>query len=75
VSSQARPERPADDPTRETPSYPDMVWLPGGTYRMGSDKHYREEAPAHHVAVSSFWIDRTPRPIEDLSFVGSIVGS
>ena len=27
---------------------------------MGSDKHYPEEAPVHHVSVSGFWIDRTP---------------
>ena len=27
---------------------------------MGSDRHYREEAPARQVAVSDFWIDRTP---------------
>jgi formylglycine-generating enzyme required for sulfatase activity len=32
----------------------------GGTFRMGSDKHYPEEAPAHRVAVDGFWIDRTP---------------
>jgi formylglycine-generating enzyme len=37
----------------------DMVWLEGGTFRMGSDAHYPEEAPAHPVTVSSFWIDRT----------------
>ncbi len=36
----------------------DMVWIPGGTYLMGSDAHYPEEAPAHPVSVSSFWIDR-----------------
>jgi formylglycine-generating enzyme required for sulfatase activity len=24
---------------------------------MGSDKHYREEAPAHRVTVDGFWID------------------
>jgi sulfatase modifying factor 1 len=35
-----------------------MVWLPGGTFRMGSDHHYAEEAPAHEVAVDGFWIDR-----------------
>ncbi len=23
-----------------------MVLIPGGTFRMGSDKHYPEEAPA-----------------------------
>ena len=23
----------------------DMIWIPAGTFRMGSDKHYPEEAP------------------------------
>jgi len=38
----------------------DMVLIPGGTFRMGSDKHYPEEAPAHRVSVDAFRIDRTP---------------
>ena len=37
---------------------PGMIWIPGGTFRMG--KHYREEAPVHRVTVSGFWIDCTP---------------
>ena len=37
-----------------------MVWIPGGRFRMGSDHHYREEAPAHDVSVGGFWIDATP---------------
>lgn len=37
-----------------------MVWIPGGTFRMGSDNHYPEEAPAHRVTVDAFWIDRAP---------------
>jgi formylglycine-generating enzyme required for sulfatase activity len=38
----------------------DMVWIPGGTYRMGSNDHYPEEAPVHRVTVDGFWVDRTP---------------
>ena len=38
----------------------DMVRIPGGTFRMGSDNHYPEEKPAHRVSVDAFWIDRTP---------------
>ena len=37
-----------------------MVWIEGGAFRMGSDRHYPEEAPAHRVRVDGFWIDRTP---------------
>jgi hypothetical protein len=37
-----------------------MIFVPGGTYRMGSDRHYPEEAPVHRVTVDGFWIDRTP---------------
>ncbi len=36
----------------------DMVWIAGGTFLMGSDHHYPEEAPAHRVTVDGFWIDR-----------------
>jgi formylglycine-generating enzyme required for sulfatase activity len=37
-----------------------MTHISGGTFRMGSDKHYPEEGPAHLVTVGNFWIDRTP---------------
>jgi formylglycine-generating enzyme len=40
------------------PRGPDLVWVPGGTFRMGSDDHYPEEAPTHRVTVSGFWMDR-----------------
>ena len=35
-----------------------MILIPGGTFVMGSDKHYREEAPAHSDSVKAFWIDK-----------------
>ncbi|MBR0830076.1 formylglycine-generating enzyme family protein [Bradyrhizobium manausense] len=38
----------------------EMVFIPGGTFLMGSDRHYPEEAPSHPVALDGFWIDRTP---------------
>jgi formylglycine-generating enzyme required for sulfatase activity len=47
----------------KVPSIPletDMVRITGGTFHMGSNKHYPEEAPAHRVTVGDFWIDRTP---------------
>jgi formylglycine-generating enzyme required for sulfatase activity len=37
-----------------------MIWIPGGTFRMGSDTHYSEEAPAHRVKVNGFHLDMTP---------------
>jgi len=44
-----------------------MVWVAGGTYRMGSAKHYPEERPVHRVAVDGFWIDRHPVTNEDFA--------
>ena len=42
------------------PPTADMISIAGGTFLMGSDKHYPEERPAHRVSVDGFWIDRTP---------------
>lgn len=36
----------------------DMAWIPAGSFLMGSDDHYPEEAPAHRAHVQGFWIDR-----------------
>jgi formylglycine-generating enzyme len=38
----------------------DMVEVPGGAFRMGSDRFYPEEAPVREVSVDGFWIDRHP---------------
>lgn len=39
---------------------PGLVWIPGGTFRMGSDRFYAEEGPIHSVGVSGFWMDAVP---------------
>src|SRR5262245_46688086 len=44
-----------------------MVWIPGGTFRMGSDHHYAEEAPAHSVRVAGFWMSRYTVTNQDFS--------
>ncbi len=37
-----------------------MVWVPGGTFRMGSDAFYPEERPVRDVRVDGFWMDAYP---------------
>src|SRR5262249_35710287 len=44
----------------EDPLRPGLIWIAGGTFKMGSDRHYPEEAPAHSVTVEGFWIERHP---------------
>ena len=46
----------SEAPTK--PPFENMVWIPGSTFLMGSDKHYPEEAPAHEVTVEGFWMDQ-----------------
>jgi sulfatase modifying factor 1 len=52
------PQSVLDASLSDGPPYPGMVHVAGGTFRMGSDRHYPEEAPAHPVSVSGFWVDR-----------------
>ncbi len=35
-----------------------MVWVEGGTFRMGSDEHYHEEKSVEDVKVEGFCIDK-----------------
>ena len=37
-----------------------MIWIPGGTFLMGSDRFYREERPARRETVQGFWLDKYP---------------
>jgi len=51
-----------------------MAWIPGGTFTMGSDRHYPEEAPAHRVRVDGFWIDRRAVTNDDFARFVDITG-
>ena len=46
---------------------PGMSWIPGGTFRMGSEDFYPEEAPVHEVTVDGFWMDQRPVTNEEFS--------
>jgi hypothetical protein len=37
----------------------EMVYVPGGTFEMGSTEGIDDEQPVHAVTLGSFWIDKT----------------
>ena len=37
-----------------------MRWIQAGTFRMGAEDFYPEEAPVHRVELDGFWIDEHP---------------
>src|SRR5499426_968213 len=43
----------------DKPPFENMVWVPGGTFMMGSNKHYPEESPVHIATVDGFWMDQS----------------
>jgi formylglycine-generating enzyme required for sulfatase activity len=55
----------AASPAPGRPPYPDMVWIPGGAFLMGSEQFYPEEHPVHPVSVDGFWMDRFEVTIAD----------
>src|SRR3954451_23080493 len=42
-----------------------MAWIPAGSFLMGSDDFYPEEAPARGVELEGFWIDERPVTVAD----------
>jgi sulfatase modifying factor 1 len=51
-------QQPRQQPIIELPSHEGMVWIPSGTFLMGSNNHYPEEAPAHLATVHGLWMDK-----------------
>src|ERR1041385_1629975 len=62
---------PAPSPKPTTlPTYPGMVYLPGGEFTMGSNAGDEYERPAHKVRVAPFFIDVNEVTCDDyLQFV------
>jgi formylglycine-generating enzyme required for sulfatase activity len=50
-----------------------MAWIPGGTFRMGSERHYAEEAPVRKVSVTGFFID--PAPVTNADFAAFVAAT
>jgi sulfatase modifying factor 1 len=50
-----------------------MVWIPGGSFLMGSEKFYREERPVRPERVAGFWID--PCPVTNAQFRGFVAAT
>ena len=52
-------QQPARPATRRSPTA-GMTWVPGSSFRMGSDDFYPEERPVRRVEVDGFWMDDHP---------------
>ena len=44
----------------DTASREPLIWVPGGSFLMGSNDFYREERPVRKESVSGFWMDSHP---------------
>ena len=65
VAIEKKPELPQTDPSRnghtkrDLPDTPEMVFVEGGTFKMGGNDRDSEK-PIHDVKVPSFWIGKYP---------------
>ena len=44
-----------------------MIKIPAGSFRMGSEGFYPEEAPIREIEVSGFAIDRGPVTVDQFT--------
>lgn len=68
VTKQHEGPRPANKPSAlghdlpqlaKPPENNGMIWIPGGTFWMGSTDGGSDEKPVHQVTVDGFWMDKT----------------
>jgi formylglycine-generating enzyme len=53
--------------TRRSSPAERLIGITGGTFRLGSDFHYPEEAPAHYCTVTGFRVADTPVTVAQFS--------
>ena len=52
----------------------DMVWIPGGGFRMGSEDFYPEERPVRRVEVDGFWMAAGPVTVAEFGLFVAATG-
>ncbi|MFN0033553.1 MAG: formylglycine-generating enzyme family protein [Saprospiraceae bacterium] len=61
------------DTLRDIPEGPEMVFVKGGTFLMGSDED-ESEKPIHPVTVPSFWMGKYPVTFEEYDAFCNLTG-
>lgn len=51
-----------------------MIWVPGGSFLMGSNNFYPEERPLHQETVAGFWIDAHPVTNTEFRHFAAVTG-
>jgi sulfatase modifying factor 1 len=52
----------------------EMVWIPPGTFWMGSESGQADERPLHQVTLDGYWIDKTEVTIEEFEKFTKVTG-
>jgi formylglycine-generating enzyme len=65
---------PAVPPLDPAAGPPEMAWIPGGSFQMGSEDFYPEEGPVQEVGVEGFWIDEHPVTVAEFRRFAKLTG-
>ena len=55
-------------------SYEDLVWVAGGTFKMGGTTGQKDEQPVHTVKLNGFWIGKFEVTNADFSEFTKVTG-
>src|ERR1700712_1309227 len=55
-----RLSRPSAENDIGASASPGMIYIAAGSFEIGSERFYPEEAPVRRVHIDGFWIDETP---------------